>query len=92
MACLAVRLAIDPMTYGYYQASFAAGAIAFDLLVWRRPKPIVVCVAALAWITSIDVGRGSQGAPLLAAYLAALALICFVALRLHRQVTPAVVG
>jgi hypothetical protein len=79
LACFAVRLAADPMTFSYYQASFAAGAIAFDLLVWRRSLPIATMLVGFAWVVSTNVARGSQGAPLMFAYLAALALIVVAA-------------
>lgn len=87
LACFAVRLLLDPMSFSYYQASFAAAAIAFDLLVWRRSMPIATLIAGFSWVVSTNMGRGAQPLPALIAYLAALGLVV-VAVQFARTGKP----
>jgi len=44
---MASRLMLEPMTFTYYTGGLVFAAVAFDLLVWRRPLPIMT---AITWL------------------------------------------
>lgn len=88
LACFAARLLTDPMSYSYYQASLAVGAIAFDLIVWRRNIPLATILAGFCWVVSTNFGRSSQALPLLCGYVLALGLVGLAMMRSRRQSEP----
>jgi hypothetical protein len=42
---MALRLAIEPMTFTYYAAGLVLAAAMFDLVAWRRPMPVMTAVS-----------------------------------------------
>jgi hypothetical protein len=47
-----VRLLLDPLNFSYYSAGLLLCAIAFDLLMWHRPMPILTLIATGAFLSN----------------------------------------